>query len=82
MKMQRRLQLASIAFLVGGGVLVALTFNRGFLIPVVIAWTSLFAIGQFWLFRCPNCGKLASARSKKGEKAWAEDQCRYCGAAY
>jgi len=61
MRMQAKMILFAVAYLVGGLVVMVLSVGgQGpILIVPILVWFLVFAVAQFYLFKCPHCGKLA-----------------------
>ena len=68
-------------YLIGGLILLVLTFQRFSVLPVFV-WFLAFGVLQFLLLRCPSCGALA-IRTKRGAYVpWTDTACRFCGKPY
>lgn len=77
--MQAKMVVFGITFLLGGMGVMLLTDNN---LGAVFAWFLLFGIGQFFLFRCPNCRRVAFLREHGVASPVVGDRCRHCGHGY
>ena len=82
--MQIRVAIVAVAFLAG---LPLVTWILGPLsneaeVVLALVWFLLFAVGQFWLFRCPHCGKLAVIRPSGVATPFVGSTCAYCHREY
>ena len=92
MRMQWRVVVFSVIFLVGGLAVPLLIGNAlGSDLAVWVTfliWFATFATLQFVLFRCPHCRKVAIVTPAKGALQWrwgtpfVGRRCRYCGGEY
>jgi hypothetical protein len=81
--MQGKVYLGGAAYLIGGMAIMVLFSKLGMhsLVPSFL-WFLLFAIGQFWWFRCPHCDKTAVIRPSGAASPFVGDRCGYCGKDY
>jgi hypothetical protein len=49
---------------------------------IVFAWFAVFAVAQFYIFRCPHCGKVAIIAPDFIASPFVGTSCRYCGKEY
>ena len=49
---------------------------------LVFGWFLIFAIGQFFVFRCPHCHKLAMFGPYHRYHPTIGSRCRHCGKDY
>ena len=61
--MQAKVYLCGAVCLIGGLAIMVIFGNLG-MVPLApsFLWFLLFAVGQFWWFRCPHCDKTAVIR--------------------
>ncbi len=82
MKMQSRVLTFSALYLLCGAALMSFTINTHLFPYIVFPWFVVFAVGQFWWFRCPHCRKNAIFRPSGWSSPAVGDSCRYCGKPY
>jgi hypothetical protein len=49
---------------------------------ISFAWFAVFAVAQFYIFRCPHCGKVAIITPDGIASPFVGTSCRYCGKEY
>ena len=79
MRMQEKVSWYVGLYMLGPLILSPLCFvsNRAFGAAGVL-WFAAFAGAQFWMFRCPHCGKLAKHRHWGRRSLLVGDSCAYC----
>ena len=83
-RLQMRALVLMGTFLVGGLVGVSIgsaLVSMREVLPFVLLWFAVFGVLQFFLLRCPSCGK-PSFVSPKGWSALPGTSCRYCRKPY
>lgn len=85
MRMKTRIRLFVISYFSGvmlwAPLLDQIGWNK-YLTPFFVCWFMFFAILQFFVFKCPHCGKLAIFTPRWMATPFVGDNCRYCGAEY
>jgi hypothetical protein len=72
-------------YMVGGLVVMALGFNfysGNIAATLALSWFLIFGVGQFFIFRCPKCRKLAIIMPGGISTPFVGNHCRYCGSEY
>jgi hypothetical protein len=87
MRMQPKVYAWSAAFLLGFiplGFVVDRFFPDHFVYVQVagVLWFLVFSVGQFFLFKCPHCGRLATIRPSGVGSPGVGASCAYCGKEY
>jgi hypothetical protein len=49
---------------------------------LVVSWFLLFAVGQFFVFRCPHCHRSAMFGPYRQYRPFIGSQCAHCGKDY
>ncbi len=87
MKMKSRVRIFVSIYLLGfiiGTVLVE-SILPGLMFIFAIFWFLLFAISQYYVLKCPNCGEFACKHNFKGityYAPYAKDKCNKCDTPY
>jgi hypothetical protein len=81
MRMAWRMRLFTVAFF-GGVPMSAVLGGEKNGLTVMFGWFACFAILQFFVFRCPHCGRLAIFTPRGAATPFVGDRCRQCGQPY
>lgn len=84
MRMNSKVLVFIVAFVLGGLVLGAVGLWTGVGPLPALLWFGAFGIAQLFVLRCPYCGR--SATRLRGDVPWhvpwAGSRCRHCGKDY
>jgi hypothetical protein len=83
--MNSKYKLFLLIYVFGGLIVMFFSFrlfeSNFFIIPVVL-WFLGFGVSQFFIFRCPHCGKLAMKTPGGAYVPWIGNHCKSCGKDY
>jgi hypothetical protein len=81
-RMQPKVFWSGALYLLGPFIILGLLGVNPVTVTFLMFWFPIFALGQFWWFRCPHCAKTAVLRPWGGASPFVGDRCAYCGKDY
>jgi hypothetical protein len=81
MQMRKRMGIFVMVFFGTGLPMIAVTVEYQ-MIWAFLLWFALFAAAQFFIFRCPHCGKIAVFTPSGMAAPFVGTRCRHCGYEY
>ena len=83
MRMDAKVALFGAIYVFGGLAVGIASIETGFGPAPFFAWFAVFGVSQFFILRCPHCGKSATRlRGSSIHVPWAGSACRHCGKPY